>query len=56
LYKKLWELQAGGFLKSGGNMFAPKIGAPPGAVGSEAEEEEEEEKNDGHTQAKMVNF
>ncbi len=54
LYKNLWELQAGGFLKSGGNMSAPKIGAPPGAVGGEAEEEEEEEES--HAQAKMVNF
>ena len=51
LYKKLWELQAGGF-------FPPEADQP-GAGKVDSEESDKEDKNDeseGHSEAKMANF
>jgi ATP-binding cassette subfamily B protein len=48
LYRKLWELQAGGFLKDEGDDLAS---VPPGRDSGEATEDE-----NGPAPAKMVNF
>ncbi len=53
LYKKLWELQAGGFLKSEREEPASAIGTPKATEGFGEVKEDGEEKP---TQAKMINF
>ena len=46
LYKKLWELQAGGFLKQEDGE----------GIKTEEDEDESDEKEDNHSKAQMINF
>ncbi len=53
LYKKLWELQAGGFLKSESEDEEP---ASAEGFGAAKEDSDEAEDGDGKGESKMANF